>query len=782
MSKSLTGIGMGLLVGFIVTSTSGHVIRFVDDDAAPGGDGQSWRTAYHDLQDALDEARLPDSDITEIRLAGGIYKPDRGTGDKTMIFLPVNGVSIYGGFAGLSARPSHRRDLEAYRTIITGDLEGNDDPADPPFGDTFTDNSFQTLNAVDLDDVTILDGLVLSSNSSGPVNSFGIIRSELKWRNCRFEAPGGIFCFEAAPSFEDCVFSNDRSTTLFLRRSEVTLDRCIFRNNGRLGLSSGGAIRADENSTLAARDCKFIENGGLDVTFSIGHGGAIFCEETSSASFTDCEFISNVGGNGGGAIFMAASPLTIENCRFFNNRAKAGGGGAIYINEGGPLVASNSQFKGNTVDDKFGFRVPYSGGGAIGGSDVNFELTGCRFQENSTLIGNGGGVMLYGSQSGTNASIVECEFVGNKSMVMTFGEGGGLWIFHTDTTIRDSIFRDNFAELKGGGIRIISRRNSVSRKTDMSGCLIQGNQTLFAGGGLSVGTAADGPLTVSHCQFIDNEAGRNGGGFSSEESFNASLRFEASIFRGNTSGQDGGAISISRSNTLTLINCLLNDNASVNRGGAMHSDRFGQVNALNCTISGNNALTGGGFAMNGGNESFPTQTLFQNCIFWNNSDASGSTEEAQLVALTDFVVMDVNHCTIQGLTGSLGGVGNIGDDPLFVDADGADNVPATEDDDLHLSVGSTSIDSGDNDAVILADITTDLNGNERIFNDTVDRGAYEFNQTSCPADIAPPGGDGRVNILDLLFVLRGWDRGNGQRPFDVSDLLFILANWGDCPE
>ena len=37
------------------------------------------------------------------------------------------------------------------------------------------------------------------------------------------------------------------------------------------------------------------------------------------------------------------------------------------------------------------------------------------------------------------------------------------------------------------------------------------------------------------------------------------------------------------------------------------------------------------------------------------------------------------------MTGGLGGTGNIGTDPLFVDPDGDDNTPGTADDDLALS-------------------------------------------------------------------------------------------------
>jgi hypothetical protein len=58
----------------------------------------------------------------------------------------------------------------------------------------------------------------------------------------------------------------------------------------------------------------------------------------------------------------------------------------------------------------------------------------------------------------------------------------------------------------------------------------------------------------------------------------------------------------------------------------------------------------------------------------------------------------------------------------------------------------------------------------------------------CPADVSPaPGGDGVVNIQDLLFVIANWGGGagnpadaNGDNIVNIQDLLFIIANWGAC--
>lgn len=63
---------------------------------------------------------------------------------------------------------------------------------------------------------------------------------------------------------------------------------------------------------------------------------------------------------------------------------------------------------------------------------------------------------------------------------------------------------------------------------------------------------------------------------------------------------------------------------------------------------------------------------------------------------------------------------------------------------------------------------------------------------TCPADIAPqPGGDGIVNVSDLLMVINAWGTCPDPQncPADiqddgivnVSDLLMVINSWGACP-
>jgi hypothetical protein len=62
---------------------------------------------------------------------------------------------------------------------------------------------------------------------------------------------------------------------------------------------------------------------------------------------------------------------------------------------------------------------------------------------------------------------------------------------------------------------------------------------------------------------------------------------------------------------------------------------------------------------------------------------------------------------------------------------------------------------------------------------------------SCAGDVAPLGGDGVVNIDDLLLILGAWGTNNPQFDIapsfapngrvDMDDLLVVITSWGACP-
>ena len=107
-----------------------------------------------------------------------------------------------------------------------------------------------------------------------------------------------------------------------------------------------------------------------------------------------------------------------------------------------------------------------------------------------------------------------------------------------------------------------------------------------------------------------------------------------------------------------------------------------------------------------------------------------------------------------GWSGILGGDGNVGDDPTFVDPVGNDDVAGTIDDDLRLGAGSPCIDTGNNYAVPDG-IITDLDGAARFFDDP----------------FSPDGGNGTAPIVDMgPYEFAGADCNNNGIPDHVEVL------------
>lgn len=100
-----------------------------------------------------------------------------------------------------------------------------------------------------------------------------------------------------------------------------------------------------------------------------------------------------------------------------------------------------------------------------------------------------------------------------------------------------------------------------------------------------------------------------------------------------------------------------------------------------------------------------------------------------------------------------------------------------------LQLGST-IGQPDANTQVLAGGTLELRGGFWASADTV------ITPPTCPADIAPSGGNGIVDVDDLLAVINTWGAcagcvsdiappgGNGS--VDVDDLLLVINSWGVC--
>lgn len=292
----------------------------------------------------------------------------------------------------------------------------------------------------------------------------------------------------------------------------------------------------------------------------------------------------------------------------------------------------------------------------------------------------GAGVLITGNGSPTFRN---CRFGFNTST----GSGGAVRAINSNSLFENCIFRQNTAA-SGGGVY----NNAVSGGTNAAryvSCRFENNEATSIGGGF-YSSEADSLLV--NCVFIDNTAGFNGGGLNA--SFGNPVLVNCVFYNNEATANSGGGVYAANA-TISLTNCLFSGNSALGAGGVGGGTAF-QTNAVatvvNSTFANNTAVAAAG---GGIYASTSTLNLFNTISYFNS--VGGTMNEAAQVTLTTVISTLGNNC-IQGLTGGLGGVNDIGDDPLFTDADGPDNTVGTEDDDLTLQSTSPCIDAGDNDS------------------------------------------------------------------------------------
>ncbi|MCX6250866.1 MAG: right-handed parallel beta-helix repeat-containing protein [Bacteroidetes bacterium] len=199
----------------------------------------------------------------------------------------------------------------------------------------------------------------------------------------------------------------------------------------------------------------------------------------------------------------------------------------------------------------------------------------------------------------------------------------------------------------------------------------------------------------------------------------------------HNAADEGGGVAAEDTCTSVFINCVIINNTAIYGGGGISTDSSANPTLINCVIA-NNSARGGGGVSNG----MVCNPIFNNCIIWGNIATTGGNAGKQIYIFDGIVTLNFS-CYSNGTNdidssegGSLYAINNnITTDPLFVNA-------ATGD--FRIYGNSPCVNSGHNG---YNSLLTDVRGQARIQNTTIDRGAYEWT-----AGIDPPA---------LVFIWTG---------------------------
>jgi predicted outer membrane repeat protein len=351
-------------------------------------------------------------------------------------------------------------------------------------------------------------------------------------------------------------------------------------------------------------------------------------------------------------------------------------------------------------------------------------------------------VEIYGGFAGTETALAERDWEANQTILSGDINGSGNLAGNAYSVVTGSV-TDATAVIDGFTITVGNADdntgdpftpnrhgggmyNSGGSPTVTNSTFSENSAVNFGGGMFNSGSSP----TLTNVTFSGNSAGTFGGGMHNRD--NSSPMVSNSTFIGNSALLGGGMLNFI--STPTVTNTTFSGNSATERGGGMYNGASSPL-VTNCTITENTASIDSGGIYNEA-----SSPVFTNCIIWGNSNGEilGNAAAAPTVS----------YSIVQG---GYTGTGNVNSDPLFVDAAGGD---------YRLTEFSPAINAGSNAPFepggAAEGITTDLGGNDRIFGDTVDMGAYEFQEEP---GVVPGGEDRRVLVSNAVasYTLTGSD-------------------------
>ncbi|PRP83184.1 exo-beta-1,3-glucanase [Planoprotostelium fungivorum] len=456
-----------------------------------------------------------------------------------------------------------------------------------------TPSSISTSSGIYLNMISTV-GAVLTSNI--------LVNANSTFNGMTFSNSTITFATSSPPSFSGCNFYASNVTVLsnlgltinncnFVGASGVQSTAILYSGGGSVSVfgstfsnynSMYGAIYASQPISLYSTN--FTGNSGPN-------GAALYLDLGSSAVINNCVFTNNVALVNGGAIYNAASSLTITGSSFYSNSALRGG--ALYLSPSQPnqtVTLTGSYFERNYASQ---------GGVLFTPASNTILFTSSQFVACYSTT-DGGVIYNSGSFTGiNNSSSLNTYALGDGGFIRVVS-GGVLMMSYSNVT--------NANAQNGGAIRADGGTNLSLLGLTLSGCVA--NQ----GGAIH----SKGLMTFRSTTLYNNSA-LLGGGLYLDVLGTAYV--SRGIFQNNNCTTAGCAVYVAGSLVLAqsvMVNnngktgsCLTMNHVLIPSGSAVML-AGGRVIAQNSTISYNQATVGGVVQIDNGHFIISGGMLFNN--------------------------------------------------------------------------------------------------------------------------------------------------------------------------
>jgi gliding motility-associated-like protein len=359
------------------------------------------------------------------------------------------------------------------------------------------------------------------------------------------------------------------------------------------------------------------------------------------------------------------------------------------------------------------------------------------------------GIQFVNSDAGGMVLKSSSPRLKNLNIIGNYGDTGGGMNIENSQPIMDNLVI-SWNKTNGFGAGIESKTSSFT----LTNSTISDNAAIYGPGGGSGGAVSIrvGAPVFKHVLMTRNYSTQYGGAVYSES---ASPIIINSIVSENEALRFGGGISYRMASSPQLTNVSIINNKS-ERGGGLFIAEMSPI-LTNVTIAGNYASIRGGAMEN----FYTNDVVIRNSIIWGNSGP-----DAKIYNRTSSPT--ISYSLLQE---AAPGTGNLSVDPLFRDVLKAD---------YRIQLGSPAINAGNNtffnsgQSPDLSTLITDVKGNPRKADGTIDMGAYETPMLSAALNF--DGVDDKVTFgpaaatVSGSFTVQAW-----VRPTDVNKTMHVLS-------